>query len=1062
MTGNNGTGRKALSRRDVIAGGVFLGGTALLSTQVPRVQALMAGTAAGTIGPSYEVMTRPENILYTACLGCHTSCGAKARIVDGVLAKLDGNPYSAHNMLPQPPYETPPWDLTRIDGKMCPKGQAMIQTVYDPYRIRTVLKRAGKRGEGKWTSIPFDQAISEIVEGGHLFKHVPGEEDRLVEGLKDVWVLRDPGVAENMAKDVKKLAQGKLSVAQFKANHKDHLDTLIDPDHPDLGPRNNQFAFMGGRIQYGREAFITRWLYGGFGSINFHNHCTVCGVAHRCAHGATSVKFDEATGEWDRSGIPCYFQPDFLNSEFAIFFGANPYEANYGPTPFSERLTEGLASGRLKWAVVDPRLTKTAARAWKWIPVKPGEDAALIMGMIRWIIENERHDARFLANANQAAAKADGEPGWANATWLVKIDDEGPAAHLRGDEIGQGDKSTFVAVKDGQPVPFKIYSGEAADGDLFFDGHINGIHVKTAYQILWEEASSRTLDEWAGIADVKREDLEELAREFTSHGKKAVVESHRGLLLSPSGFHNTRAAITLNMLIGNYHWKGGIIKGGKKDETGGAKGQPYPVFKMHPGKLTTFGINMGRHGFWTTFYENSTLFEGYPAKRPWYPFQSLGGQWHEVLPSASAGDPYPLKALWVHMGTPIQSTPAAQTQLDVYADPAKMPLIWTTDPVLSEVASYADYAFPDTTYLERFDPYHPPAANSPQEYNPVRQPVITPLTDTGTVYGEEQHQCMEVVALAIAEKLGLPGYGNNGFGDGLGLTRPEDMYLKMVANIGWGHKVEENVPDASEDEIALFQEARRHLAPTVFDYERWQKTVAPELWPKVAFVLNRGGRWENFEDAWKGDLYAHPWPHTLLVYQEPMRVATRDSMTGERYPAWAVYIAPHHDSLGRKIEDADYPFDLITYKVVSRTNWRTDEHYWSMGFAPENTVDMSRRDADRLGFKDGQFVKLASASNPEGVWDFKNGTVQPCAGRLRVLEGIRPGVVAVSASFGHWFHGARDIEVDGDTIRGDPRRGTGVNPNVVMRADPHLKDICVSDHVGGNTAYLTKVSVVKA
>jgi hypothetical protein len=32
----------------------------------------------------------------------------------------------------------------------------------------------------------------------------------------------------------------------------DHLDTLIDPDHPDLGPKNNQFTFVWGGLKDGR------------------------------------------------------------------------------------------------------------------------------------------------------------------------------------------------------------------------------------------------------------------------------------------------------------------------------------------------------------------------------------------------------------------------------------------------------------------------------------------------------------------------------------------------------------------------------------------------------------------------------------------------------------------------------------------------------------------------------------------------------------------------------------------------------------------------------------------
>ena len=38
-----------------------------------------------------------------------------------------------------------------VDAGLCPKGQAGHQGAYDPYRVTKVLKRAGKRGENKWT-----------------------------------------------------------------------------------------------------------------------------------------------------------------------------------------------------------------------------------------------------------------------------------------------------------------------------------------------------------------------------------------------------------------------------------------------------------------------------------------------------------------------------------------------------------------------------------------------------------------------------------------------------------------------------------------------------------------------------------------------------------------------------------------------------------------------------------------------------------------------------------------------------------------------------------------------
>jgi anaerobic selenocysteine-containing dehydrogenase len=98
----------------------------------------------------------------------------------------------------------PRWrTLRRWTAAICPKGQAGLQPAYDPYRIRKVLKRAGQRGENKWMSIPFEQAIKEIGEGGILFADVPGEETRRVEGLQEIAALRDVAISKAMVADVK-------------------------------------------------------------------------------------------------------------------------------------------------------------------------------------------------------------------------------------------------------------------------------------------------------------------------------------------------------------------------------------------------------------------------------------------------------------------------------------------------------------------------------------------------------------------------------------------------------------------------------------------------------------------------------------------------------------------------------------------------------------------------------------------------------------------------------------------------------------------------------------------
>ena len=55
----------------------------------------------------------------------------------------------------------------------------------------SVLKRkpGTARGAGQWVTLPFDQAVSEIVEGGDLFGEGP------VEGMRALYALKDAAQA---------------------------------------------------------------------------------------------------------------------------------------------------------------------------------------------------------------------------------------------------------------------------------------------------------------------------------------------------------------------------------------------------------------------------------------------------------------------------------------------------------------------------------------------------------------------------------------------------------------------------------------------------------------------------------------------------------------------------------------------------------------------------------------------------------------------------------------------------------------------------------------------------
>ena len=1040
------------SRREFLAGGALLGfgaglhATASAASSGPQA-VLLSSRPDVEYGPSL-----PENQIYSTCLQCNTGCGIKCKLHGGVLTQIDGNPYNPWTMVPHLPYETPFEVAAAVDGAICPKGQAGLQTAYDPYRIRKVLKRAGRRGENKWVSIPFEQAVKEICAGGKLFANVPGEENRAVEGLDKLVALRDPEVSKQMAADVdailaeKGRAKKQELVESFKRKYAAHLDKLIDPEHPDLGPKNNQIVMAYGRLKAGRSEFYKRFA-AGLGSVNLHGHTTVCQGSLYFTCKAISEQYDTATGKYG-GGSKFYWQADTGNSRFILFVGANLFEANYGPPNRSPRLTNNLVTGKLRIACADPRFSKLASKSWRWLPLKPGTDTAMAMAIIRWMLDNDRFDKSFIACANKAAANAIGDLSWSNATWLVEITDGKPGKFARAKDAGLAEGNELLVMVDGKPAPFDPNDAEnPVRGDLYVDATLpNGTRVKTGLQLLLEECHRHTIEQWCEITDVTPEHVVEVARELTSHGKQAAVDIHRGPAQHTNGFYNVLAWMTVNMLLGNFDHKGGMCKASDWDITG--KGDWFQMSDQ-PGKIAAFGVDSVRHN---TDYEKTTLFDGYPAKRNWYPLAS--DVYEEIIPSMGDAYPYPVKAFFLYMGAPTYSLPAGHTNIEILCDLERVPLFVANDILVGATSLYADYIFPDQSYLERweFQKSHP---SMTWKVNAIRQPVIAPIPDECTVFGEKQPICFETMMMGIAEQLKLPGFGENAFGEGKHLRHMDEFILRCVGNLAFGEKPDgsQQVPDADAQEMELFVEARRHLPRSVFDPNRWRRIVGDAMWPKVVYALNRGGRFENYDEGYEGDMLAHPYAKQLTLYQE-MTASKIHSGTGEHHPGLATWI-PLRDYHGNEPETYREGYDLamITNRTIAHTKSRTISDPWLSALLPENAVQVHPTDASRLSLSDGQEVKVVSATNSSGQWPLGNGMTKPMIGKVQITQQVRPGVISFSLGFGHWATGASDMQIDGHIIRGEPRRAKGIHANAAMWVDPALKNTCMIDPVGGSVSF---------
>jgi len=93
------------------------------------------------------------------CEMCVWRCGVLAKVEDGKVIKLEGNPDHPHSR-----------------GKLCARGQSGLMNTYDPDRVLFPLIRAGKRGEGLFRQASWDEALDVVARNMLKIKEKYGPE----------------------------------------------------------------------------------------------------------------------------------------------------------------------------------------------------------------------------------------------------------------------------------------------------------------------------------------------------------------------------------------------------------------------------------------------------------------------------------------------------------------------------------------------------------------------------------------------------------------------------------------------------------------------------------------------------------------------------------------------------------------------------------------------------------------------------------------------------------------------------------------------------------------------
>lgn len=234
-------------------------------------------------------------------------------------------------------------------------------------------------------------------------------------------------------------------------------------------------------------------------------------------------------------GAFMWFGEDYTNRfdpppAFCIVWGNNPADTE----PFKWRRIRKAREKGARLIVIDPRFTTTASKADAYIPIRPGTDAALALGIMHVILERNLFDAAFLMRQTVAP-------------FLVRTD---TGMFLREKDLAPGgsdkcliwDERTESAVPFDSPHRVPAISGTRTVG---------GIPCRTAFDLLVELIRAYPPRRASDITGIPAATIVRLAVEYASHRPAAI---YRGMGCTRGSLHGDlsfRAINTLAALTGN-------------------------------------------------------------------------------------------------------------------------------------------------------------------------------------------------------------------------------------------------------------------------------------------------------------------------------------------------------------------------------------------------------------------------------------------------------------------------------------------------------------------------------
>jgi formate dehydrogenase major subunit len=190
--------------------------------------------------------------------------------------------------------------------------------------------------------------------------------------------LREHGHGEFRLRYPMKLVNGKYERISW--------DTALDEISAKLlelrktsGP--DSVYWIGSSKHNNEQAYLLRKFVSYFGSNNCDHQARIChsttvaGVANTWGYGAMTNSYN-----------------DMQNSKVAMYIGSNAAEAH----PVSMLHMLHAKENGCKMIVVDPRFTRTAAKADEYVRIRSGSDIAFLFGLLHVIFKNGWEDKKYI------------------------------------------------------------------------------------------------------------------------------------------------------------------------------------------------------------------------------------------------------------------------------------------------------------------------------------------------------------------------------------------------------------------------------------------------------------------------------------------------------------------------------------------------------------------------------------------------------------------------------------------------------------------------------------------